>query len=184
MTKREFGTLLFRLLGLYFIGLSLHFVPVAFQEWMQWQGTGGPIAPGPLLPWLDILIPASPFILLSGFGFGLFILAPSFSLSIFKDAQPLDISPELANLRAAAFTLAGLILIGQAIPDLLTAFVHYRSDAANLPPNATLPFAQVVKLIFGVYLMNCGGWHLVPPHKWGRDPSWPDESQSSSDAEP
>lgn len=183
MTKREFATLCFRLLGLYFVGQSLQFVGIIAKELLPRISQTPPIIYTHQIA--SMMVAAAPFLCLSTFGLLLLILAPALAAGVAKEEQPFEFPSELVNLRASVFLLAGLLLIGNAVPALISSAIWYRGydfdDSLRLfiPPDSIFPVAHMCKLIFGIYLLNCSGARWKPVHDWGRDSDSFDEANGS-----
>ncbi len=169
MTKREFATLLFRLLGLYFVGVSLSWLSLPIEHWLDQQNINFNFANPPTI--FTLLLSGAPFLLLSGFGFVLFAISPGLAAHTIKN-DSLQIHADLASLRAAAFISIGALTVSNALPALLGAFYIYRlgeSFTHQWPIEESLPFAQLVKLAFGIFLLYSGGVRISPLSQWGRD---------------
>lgn len=171
MTKREFATLLFRLMGLYFVGVSLSWLSLPIEHWLDQQNINlnFNFANPPAI--FTLFLSGAPFLLLSGFGFVLFAISPGLAAHTIKN-DSLQIHSELASLRAVAFIGIGALTVSNALPALVGAFYIYRlgeSFTHQWPIEESLPFAQLVKLAFGVFLLYSGGVRISPLSQWGRD---------------
>ncbi len=184
MTKREFATLCFRLMALYFVGHSLELVTPIIYQFQIWQSGTGPIVYSGLF-W-SLLLAGTPCFLLSGFGFTLFVLAPGLAAGVVKQDNAFEVSANLANVRAIAFLCAGLIFVGNAVTALFSSYIWHNNDYSTdllrreLTPDMILPIAHIMRLIFGAFLVYCSGWRLAPPCQWGRDPDWAEENENSA----
>lgn len=170
MTKREFATLLFRLLGLYFVGVSLSWLSLPIEHWLDQQNINFNFANPPTI--FTLFLSGAPFLLLSGFGFVLFAISPGLAANTIKD-DSLQIHADLASLRAAAFISIGALTVSNALPALIGALYIYRLQddliTRQWSIEESLPFAQLVKLAFGIFLLYSGGVRILPLSQWGRD---------------
>lgn len=180
MAKREFATLLIRLLALFFIGTSLNYVTNVYGAWQNAVTFPSPTSP-PIF--IVLMLSAFPFLAISSFGIALWIFAAGAAALTIAD-DDMKIIAGFVELRAAAFTLAGALTIASAVPAFVAAFIFSSSQDINLrkhPLEEVLPIAQFAKVLAGIFLLRIGGVWLSHPRDWGRD-ALPPEERADADA--
>lgn len=160
MTTRETGSLVLKLIGIFFLIRSLFYLPITISSLfgVGWQDRGEWI--GTLL--FAMFLSAIPLLL----SLCIIIFSEAIAGRLIKNNEPVDVpGPFLKeDVMVVVFSCVGLYLIVTGIPDFIQIFSNllifnrYNSDAMSYPYRC---FYQLSRLIAPVVQIGLGVWLFV-----------------------
>lgn len=169
MTKREVGALAFTVMGVYALILAVNDVSFIFGSVIN--AVGSPIGISTVL---IIVALTGPMLLRIAIGIILILYRDAFSGKLFPGGPDMiAVHASTKDVQAVAFSVVGILLIVQALPDIGAIAMNISYRAREVEPSTSVRHGMwikgammVVKLVLGISLFFGGRslsnyWHML-----------------------